>query len=78
MKIAFYDGLYWLLVSEPGFFGGFQRFPIKHVWRLVFEIRDRSPGGDLVETILSTFLATRIDPGTDPRMAGMLVGIWLG
>ena len=50
--------------------GGFVR---KLVWGLIFEIWDRSHGGDLVEDTISTFLITPIDPETDPKMAGMLV-----
>ena len=53
----------------------FGTFPIKHGWRLFFEIRDRSHGGDLVETFLSTFLMAPIGTGRDPKMAGMLVGM---
>ncbi len=50
--------------------GGFVR---KLVWGLIFEIWDRSHGGDPVEDTISTLLITPIDPLTDPKMAGMLV-----
>ena len=39
---------------------------IKHVWRLAFEIWDRSHGGDLDKTIISTFLVPPIDLETGP------------
>ena len=52
--------------------GGFVRIL---VWGLIFEIWDRSHGGDLVEDTISTFLITPIDPETDPKMAGMLVQV---
>ena len=52
---------------------GMGEFVRKLVWGLIFEIWDRSHGGDLVEDTISTFLITPIDPETDPKMAGMLV-----
>ena len=67
-----------VLVSEPGFFQVSVVFPVKPVRRLVFEIQDRSHGGDLVEDTISTFLMTSIDPETDPEMTGMLGEFWFG
>ena len=63
----------WPLDKNLTLWVGMGEFVRKLVWGLIFEIWDRSHGGDLVEDTISTFLITPIDPETDPRMAGMLV-----